>query len=276
MADFFAHLPATGYVCAHRGARSIAPENTLLALELARDCGAALWETDVQMTADEQLVLFHDRTLGRTTDSARCAAFAGRRNAPLSDFRLDELHQLDAGSWFLDADPFGTVASGEVDRNHAVRVAGQKIPTLRAALEDCRAHNFPVNLELKGQLPPPRARRRIEVLLTELVRAQCEDLVLLSSFVHDDLRLVRQLHPTLATAALVERQHPGDLLDYLAQLQVAAYHPAQEITDAALIARLRDAGFRVNTWTVNEPQRMAYFRDAGATFICTDWPQRML
>lgn len=276
MAGFFDHLPSSGYVCAHRGARSIAPENTLLALELARQCGAHLWETDVQMTSDEQLVLFHDRALNRTTDISNHDHFKGRRRWPLSRFSLAELQRLDAGSWFLEADPFGTVAAGEISDDILALIPGQKILLLRDALEYCRSHAFPVNLEIKGKLPHTRRRRRIEVLLQLLQEQDCEDLVLLSSFEHNNLHLVKQLQPTLATAALVERRHPRHLLTYLKDLQVEAYHPAQEIADTELIGLLTEAGIRVNTWTVNETQRFRYFREAGATFICTDWPQRMV
>lgn len=69
-ANFFDHVPGSGLVCAHRGARSIAPENTLLALDKARDCGAHCWESDVRLSGDGHLLIFHDDLLERTTDIA--------------------------------------------------------------------------------------------------------------------------------------------------------------------------------------------------------------
>lgn len=275
LSGFFDIFPDAGYICAHRGARSIAPENTLLALELAHRSGADLWETDVQMTADEELVLFHDRALRRTTDISTHQAFAQNRYRWLRHFTLAELRRLDAGSWFLIRDPFGTNAGGEVDARTQVRIPGQSIPTLREALDYCRTHNFPVNLEIKGKLSTARMYRRIELLLQLLYEMKCENLVLLSSFHHEELKLIKQLRPSLATAALVENRHPENLVAYLTKLQVAAYHPAEEMVDAALIALLAAAGIRVNTWTVNESKRMDALCKLGATFICTDWPQRM-
>src|SRR5262249_54968870 len=53
---------------AHRGVRGHAPENTLLAFDLAFDLGAEAIECDVQRTSDGQLVILHDGTLNRTTD----------------------------------------------------------------------------------------------------------------------------------------------------------------------------------------------------------------
>lgn len=275
MSSFFERLPGTGYICAHRGARSIAPENTLLAFETAHHCGAHLWETDVQMTVDEQLILFHDRTLTRTTDMASRDEFKGRLRKTPGAFLLEELRRLDAGSWFLQKDPFKTVSEGEVPAQIAQLIPQQRIPLLKEALEYCRAHDFPVNLEIKGKLSRAKMQRRIKLLATEINQAGCEDLVLVSSFEHDNLRLLKKICPSLATAALVERNRPRDLINYLQELQVAAYHPRHDLADAEAIQHLTDAGIRTNIWTVNDPQRFRYFADAGATFICTDWPQAM-
>ena len=58
-------------VCyAHRGARGHAPENTLLAFDLAFDLGADAIECDVQRSRDGELVIIHDGTVNRTTNGA--------------------------------------------------------------------------------------------------------------------------------------------------------------------------------------------------------------
>lgn len=276
MSNFFEHFPATGAICAHRGARSIAPENTLPAFEMAQRCGAHLLETDVQMTADEQLVLFHDRGLKRTTNIADHPTFVGRTRRALTSFIYEELQFLDAGTWFLDKDPFGTVGRGDIDAPMQAQIKSARIPLLRDLLEFCRAHNFPVNLEIKRKLPVKRAQRRIEVLLDLLVAMDCQHLVLLSSFEHDDLRWIKQRCPQLATAALIEFHHPANLVEYLKGLQVDAYHPAENLIDAGLVSLLNRHGIRVNTWTVNDGQRFAQLAQMGVTFICSDWPQQMV
>jgi len=58
-------------VIAHRGARSIAPENTLKAAKIAFEIGADLWETDVNITRDGRLILFHDDSLLRCTNAIK-------------------------------------------------------------------------------------------------------------------------------------------------------------------------------------------------------------
>ena len=276
MSSFFDRFPSVGYVCAHRGARSIAPENTHMALDKARQCGADLWEIDVQLSADGELVLFHDGTLGRTTDIVMHSEFSGRHPWNLTEFTCDELKKLDAGSWFLQSDPFGTVAAGEVLEADFSSIKKQQIPLLYDVLNNCRNNDYPLNLEIKDQAGTAADGIIVKQVLGLLRATDTEHLVLLSSFNHDYLRQAKQLNPTLATAALVEKKHPENLIAYLSDLGVDAYHPDQLITDNVLIKLLTDLGIRVNLWTVNDLERAQYFIEAGATFICTDWPQRMV
>ena len=90
-------------VIAHRGFRAIAPENTLRALDEAHAAGSPWWELDVAASSDGVLVVIHDDTLSRTTDAER--AFPGRKPWTVYDFTAGELKSLDAGSWYLSADP---------------------------------------------------------------------------------------------------------------------------------------------------------------------------
>ena len=94
---------------AHRGARSLAPENTLAAAEKAVQTGAHGWELDVQMTKDGRLAVIHDKNLDRTSNVSRLNRFADRRPWPTHKFTLEELKSLDFGSWFQETDPFGQI-----------------------------------------------------------------------------------------------------------------------------------------------------------------------
>lgn len=92
---------------AHRGVRSVAPENTLAAIEAAIAMGLDYAEVDVRSTLDGHLVLLHDPEVDRTTNGSGLVV----------DQSLEMLRQLDAGSWY---DP---------------RFAGTRIPTLDEALQ---------------------------------------------------------------------------------------------------------------------------------------------
>ncbi len=99
-----------GKVCiAHRGASAYAPEHTLAAYALALEMGADYVEQDLQLTRDGVLVCMHDTSLERTTnvedvypDRFDSPEFqrSGRKTWQIVDFTLEEIKQLDAGSWF--------------------------------------------------------------------------------------------------------------------------------------------------------------------------------
>lgn len=271
---FFHHLPERGLICAHRGARSIAPENTLVAQEKARECGAHCWETDVRMSLDGELIIFHDKGLKRTTNVATHPDFQGRQPWRPDHFPADELRKLDAGSWFLADDPFGTVASGEVLPQEEETIRGQKIPMLREILEYTKTHCFPVNLEIKDLQTPAGDVTIVDRIMDMLRDTETMDLVLISSFRYEYLQRARTLDPKIGIAVLAEKNHPPDLIRYLNRLSATAYHPEAVLCTPELIRDLQQAGFRVNTWTINDVSRAETMFRAGAGVI-TDWPQRL-
>lgn len=93
-------------IIAHRGDSSAAPENTLEAFDLALSQGFTNFETDCQLSADGVPIILHDETLGRVNNGSGPAAAAS----------LEQLQQLDAGSWF------------------SPDYAGARIPTLQEVL----------------------------------------------------------------------------------------------------------------------------------------------
>lgn len=90
-------------VIAHRGTTYWAPEETEAAMRWARNMGADYLELDLQRTKDGVLVALHDENLNRTTNVAE--VFPDRAVSPVSEFTLEELWRLDAGSWFNRANP---------------------------------------------------------------------------------------------------------------------------------------------------------------------------
>jgi len=98
------------FVVAHRGAGDLAPENTLAAIRTGIELGVDVVEVDVRTTADRELVLMHDDTVDRTTDGS----------GAVSQFTAAQIAALDAGSKF------------------SAQYAGERVPTLAAALDLCR------------------------------------------------------------------------------------------------------------------------------------------
>lgn len=108
-------------IVGHRGAAALRPENTMASFEYAITLGVDGLETDVRMSADGELVLIHDETVDRTTNGSGF----------VRDFTLEQLKQLDAGSWF------------------AKEYADQRIPTFREFLELVQDKQLFLNVEIK-------------------------------------------------------------------------------------------------------------------------------
>jgi len=264
---------------AHRGFRAIAPENTLAAARAGRAIGADWWELDVAASSDGELVVIHDDTLVRTSDAARL--FPDREPWCVYDFTMDELGRLDAGSWFGDKDPFGQIAEGKVGASELASYKGEKIPTLRSALEFTKAEGWKVNVEIKdasGRACDPWIVERTVELVREL--GMVGD-VFISSFNHEYLRRCKAAEPGLPLGALIEpgdpRFPPGfDIVALLRYLGAAAWHPGLEGLREADVRAVREAGFGVNVWTVNRPEDMRRLIGWGVTGLFTDFPDRLV
>ena len=268
---FFDHLQHAGCVCAHRGARALAPENTMLAAELGMVLGADFWEMDVQRSSDGELVVFHDDELGRTTDVSLKPEFCERAPWPVHRFTLEELRGLDAGSWFAVSDPYGTIARGEVRKADLGRMRGQRIPTLEEALAFTRRNDFPMNLEIKDLAYAPGDLTIVSQVLRKIREARAEDLILVSSFNHDYLAEMHRLAPEIPLAVLVEGSHPENIEQYLADLGAVGYHPDEAILEEDTVRRLAAADIRVSPYTVNDMDRALSLLDAGCFGIITDF-----
>jgi glycerophosphoryl diester phosphodiesterase len=281
----------------HRGARAFAPENTLPAFRKAAAMGCAMVELDVHLSRDGELVVHHDDRLTRCTDLR--ARFGPGRGDFVSDFSLAELQALDAGSWYVRElalpaarrQPFlRSLSAAEIEahlepedlRHYASGAV--RIPTLRQVFELASSLDLLVNVEIKAI---PRlydgiaARVVAQVVESDLVRS-----VLISSFDHEQLLIVRRLHGALATGVL-SSDRLARPADYLALLDADGHHPGCHgdfdslgfgsvagRLDARGIEAVQRAGGMVFVWTCNEAGQMAALRAAGVTGIVTDYPNR--
>lgn len=251
---------------AHRGASSLAPENTLASARKALEIGADMWELDVSVTADRELIVLHDDSLARTTNAP--ALFPNRAPWLISTFTLAEVKQLDAGSWFIETDPFGTIASGAITLAEQNTLPGQSILTLREALLFTRAYNWRVNVEIKELIPPLTGFPVVETVVSLIASLDMAEQVLLSSFVHPFVQRAKALNPAIATAALLDESEA-----WPSGLTVDAFHPHYTSVEAAHTQALRQARVGVNPWTVNDPAEMKRLITAGVTGMFTDFPQ---
>lgn len=227
------------HICGHRGHSVGAPENTLAALEAAAELGATVCEIDVVLTRDDEIVLLHDEILDRTTDgTGRVAARS-----------LAELRRLDAGAWF--------------DR----RFAGQRLPTLAEALETARARDMGLLIEIKERQRPERL---IERLGTVLAAQQAVADVLIISFDHPSLRLVRERIRGVRTEIITHARHvdPVAVAQRAGAVSVAIEWDMFHADDARA---LHGAGIATRV-TIPRPDKIAARRGYGLDPLATIVP----
>jgi glycerophosphoryl diester phosphodiesterase len=265
-------VPDRVQIIAHRGARSLAPENTLAAATKAFENGADGWELDVAMSVDGELVLLHDDTLERTSNAAQ--VFPDRQPWSVYDFTLDELKQLDFGSWFVESDPFEQAAQSKLSADELDSYVGLPITTLAEALQFTRDSQWWVNIEIKDASDTPADRVIVSKVVGLIDELAMQDQVLISSFKHDYLLQVKTINPAIATGALVNKV-VVDPVGLMRELDAQAFHPGKNVTYAKQVLELRAAGYAVNVWTVNEEAEMQELIAMGVTGIITDFPQSL-
>lgn len=250
-------------IAAHRGFRSIRPENTLCAFEAALDHCHYI-ELDVQVSSDGVPVIHHDDVLGRTCDIAE--------SVRVDECSLHTLKEYDFGSWFCQADPFQTLKTGQVTQEELDDLVPQRIMTLQELLRWRNVVSIPLNIEIKDQQGEKFDSTIVDLVLTEIKAAECDEQLIVSSFNHDYLSQIQTKYPALALGVLKDGENPPDLLEYLKRFGASAYHPAKEIVSEDLIKELRRNEIDVNIFTVNDQQMMKNFLSQGATSVITDFP----
>ena len=290
--------PAGVLNIAHRGARAFAPENTLVAFEKAKAFGCPMFEIDVHMAKDGELVVHHDDQLTRCTNAQ--ARFPGRSTYYISDFSYDELCLLDAGRWYVEqlllpASQRQTflqdLTDEELDQfvsaqDRKFYVSGEiKLPTLKQTLELAQRSDMMVNIELKTL---PRMYPELADAVVTLVESLGMELrVLISSFDHEQLVRVRRRTNIIATGALTS-DRLSNVGEYLQLLDADAYNPGcngdydsigfnsvSGTLDPCGIVNARAFGRGVNVWTCNNKVEMRRLIAAGVTGLISDFPNRV-
>lgn len=242
--DVFGALRHPGEAAAiigHRGDRSLAPENTMPALELAMD-ELAYVETDVRLTRDGVPVLFHD------TDLERVAGRDGR----IEELDLADVRRLDVGEWY----------SGEW--------AGERVPTFDAFLAALAERDGARALvELKAAWAPDEVRRVVHLVERHGLRGR----VVLQSFSIETLQSVQRVAPTMPRIMLI-RELPADPVPLAEQLGLIGFGTTAASVTAApgAVDLAHAAGIAVLCYTLNTQDTWEQVSALGVDGIITDQP----
>ncbi|MCP4296054.1 MAG: hypothetical protein GY786_10635 [Proteobacteria bacterium] len=262
-------------IIAHRGARSLAPENTITAVKCALRLGADMWETDVAITKDGELVLFHNDSLIEMTNVKEM--FPDRDPWMINHFDLEEIKSLDAGSWFIQKDPFQQIAAGAITSSEEDSFRNLKIPTLHEGIEFTHKNNWKINIELKKPLHPLVGFSLVDQLISTVdnIGIPTSNFVI-SSFNHEWLREIQIKKPDYIIEALIGHPNNADSMDW-GSLEFSTYNVNREKTSLEKIREVVNLGTKVNLYNLrNEIEDNISFAKAGVTGFITDFPQDLI
>ena len=236
-------LPPWPYprLVAHRGAGSLAPENTLAAMRVGASFGYKMVEFDAKLSQDQVAILLHDADLERTTN--------GRGNA--ADQPYAALTKLDAGFWF------------------DVAFRGEPIPTLEAVAQYTLAQNMASNVEIK---PTPGLEALTGTAIARQVAHYWQGASvppLLSSFSLTALEAAQKEAPNLPRG-WITKELDKNWREILTRLGCVSIHLHHRALTKRLLGEIHSAGFRVTIWTVNDPARAATLLKWGVDSVITD------
>ena len=282
----------------HRGARGLAPENTLSAFRVALGLGVTTLETDIAITRDGHLVLSHDPRLNPDIVRGPDGRWLTSEGPAIHSMTLDEVRRLDVGT----LNPQSRYAAQWPQQRAQ---SPQPMPTFDELADLVLSHGTPVRLNLETKItptsgtdtaPPAEYARRV----VDAIRARgLVSRVTVQSFDWRTLLEVKRIAPQIETSCLTI-QSPG--MDTVAAGSDGAspWHAGLRGADhgnsvprlaraagcaswsvfwrnltPAMLVQARDAGLKVLAWTVNDVDTMGRLIDLGVDGLITDYPDRL-
>ena len=283
----------------HRGARGLAPENTLPAFATALSIGVTTLELDLAMTSDGILVVSHDSRLNPDHTRGPDGTFLAGEGPAIRSLTLAQLQRYDVGR----LKP-GTAYAAAFPEQRGMD--GVRIPTLMEVFDlarQAKADHVRFNIETKltptsgADTPDP------ETFAAAVARAVREaDLaarVSIQSFDWRTLAILRRIAPEIERVCLsidggsgdtLQRGQPGaspwtaglDIDDFggsaprlVAAAGCLVWSPNQRNVTAASLAEAQALGVKVIPWTANERPDMERLIQMGVAGIITDYPDRL-
>lgn len=228
---------------AHRGFSGIYPENSPIAFQAALEVCADGIESDVHITKDGKLVVFHDPSVERTSNG----------KGFIKDLTFDEMLQLDIGAW------------------KSPEFAGQRVWDLGQLLDFCREGRLLLNLELKNYEVFYEGLE--QMVIDEICKRKMQEQVFISSFNHISMQQFKALCPDIETGLLYDKPLL-DIEHYLQRSNADNMHPRYVLLQyqPELVELYHSRGMKVNTWTVNEEAEMRDVLKRDVDCIISNYP----
>lgn len=219
----------------HRGAKGHVSENTLESIKKALQLGVEGIEIDVHRCASGELVVFHDFTLDRMTDTS----------GEVSKFTLKQLKKVEV-------------------KGHC------QIPTLSEVMAFVN-NKCLLNIELKGQDTPKEASRLIAFYVEK--KGWEYSNIIVSSFQHDLLETVYQTNSNIPLGVITDT-NLEEAVTFAKKINAFSIHPDYTLLTQEIVETLKEQ-FKVFTWTVNNLKPIKRIKSYEVDGIISDFPDRL-
>ena len=270
------------FVSAHRCGGGIMPEESMMAFENCVNNGnfnVDVFEFDLHITKDEKLVLLHDETLDRTTDSQEVF---GVKDAKPEDYTYDELRKLNIGAKFENEKgemPYASLKGDEVPESLKI----VKVDDLLDYLEANGNYDYIIEIKNGGEA----GKKGVDILYNILLERNLLDKVIFGTFKEEVSLYVDEKHPDLKRSATI-----NEVLDfykaamsgredfevnYIA-LQIPynmPYRMAVNLGTTKVINYAHKHNIAVQYWTINKESELEYLASIGADCIMSDYPDKL-
>ena len=223
---------------AHRGASAYAPENTFAAFYKAIDMKADGIETDVRITSDGKLVLYHDYDISKKT----------KKYGSINDFKYEEIAQIDIGSWF----------------SHKYK--GERIVLFEDFLFYFAKRDLKYQIELKDS---GCEKKVIDLVMKYNV---CDNVVI-TSFMVDVLTVIKNINPGIRTGWLLKK-YDSEIVEKARSLNIDILSLHHDDLNNHNISYIRKNNFGVRAWGVDNVQKMNRLIELGIDGMTVNFPDK--
>ena len=278
-------------VSAHRAGSIVAPENTLNAFKLGIEEATTggytvdIWEFDLHITKDGELILLHDHTLDRTSNSRQVF---GVKDARPEDYTLEKLRELNMGYNFeLDGEyPFRDLAAADITAQDLRVCTLEEVldymssdEATAAAPAEFGKFRYIIEIKNSGKL----GEKAADILYDTLVEYGILEDVVFGTFNQNVTDYVDENYPDMLRSSSI-----CEVLDFwfayltgadlskrgvgYCALQIPYSKSISFLGDAGLIEYAHKYNIAVQFWTINESDDVEYLQSVGADCIMSDSP----
>ena len=250
----------------HRGARGVLPENTLAAFKYALENDIDILELDLQMTKDNEIIIYHDKYI----NTEICSGVS----KPIKELLLKDIKEYDCGS--------------KKNKNFPDQktIPGEKIPTFIELINMIqkdyknKSNKIKMNIEIKTEKSID-SDYEVYIFSKKLIdiihKYNITDNIIIQSFDTRALKDVKEIDPNIKTSYLIEEKISdiNELVNTSKELGVKIVSPDYKIIDKNIVKKLQENGFEVLPWTINDTHNLKKNIEYGVDGIITDYPKKM-